>query len=696
MSLLLAAVVKADLNEVKWLLNEKNAENQIKMINTPNEHGFTPLLHAAKYGYFDIVKLLLEQQSLDLNMTYQAENYLEVEDSGKAALHFAIQHKHPAIAKLLIEKGASIGVPEVSSGWLATHLAAQVGDLETLQLLLKYYPGFLNAKDIHNHTPLILAAINGHLEVVKFLLQQDEIELEVATKCSNTDPDSDITKLDNGKTALHWAILNNEPAIAKLLIEKGASIEATPALLIESLEAAPVLLLRWLPIHLAAQVGDLETLQLILQMNPTHLNATDVHNQTPLTWAAANGHLKIVEFLLEKDGIDLHVATQCFTTNIDNEMAEAIAQEIAKDNNSMTIKANNGKTPLHWTIQNNNPAIAKLLIENGASVNAVTQLGRLPIHFAAQVGDLKTLKLLLVKNPQSLNAKDIYNQTPLLWAAAKGHQEVVEFLLKQNGIELNVVTSISDDPEAGKEHNGKTALHWAIQNNKDPAIAQALIEAGVAINTKTTQSGLFPIHLAVQKNDLSTVKLLLNKDPDLFNAKDVYNHTPLLLASQNNHKEIEQFLKQEQQNRLQSYNQLYANQEKKLAYVKGLAYFISVLTVGIFALPAIILWAYLQKTKVLQKVEMTPAEATKIKDFRRQLLSSTEKPEKNYAKPVKLTESQTDSKIVYYMDAAQAKRHRFFAACVKNDRKSLTVKELLTHLELKDKSLALKSRLKPR
>jgi ankyrin repeat protein len=57
-----------------------------------------------------------------------------------------------------------------------------------------------------------------------------------------------------------------------------------------------------------------------------------------------------------------------------------------------------------------------LLIEKGASVNAVTTDNQTPLHWASERGNLKTVALLIEKGA-SVNAVTTDNQTPLHWAS---------------------------------------------------------------------------------------------------------------------------------------------------------------------------------------------------------------------------------------------------------------------------------------
>lgn len=91
---------------------------------------------------------------------------------------------------------------------------ARYGDLETLQEIFAEIDPLLllQIKDEHTHTnALHMAAANGHLETVKYLLsvlpKNKAIEL---TNQQNLE----------GNTTLHWAVLNGHLPIVELLCEE--------------------------------------------------------------------------------------------------------------------------------------------------------------------------------------------------------------------------------------------------------------------------------------------------------------------------------------------------------------------------------------------------------------------------------------------------------------------------------------------
>jgi ankyrin repeat protein len=67
---------------------------------------------------------------------------------------------------------------------------------------------FVNSTDEHGRTALFFACANGHLDVVKILVNEFNADIEKTTKTDES-------------TALHWACLNGHSEVVKLLLEKG-------------------------------------------------------------------------------------------------------------------------------------------------------------------------------------------------------------------------------------------------------------------------------------------------------------------------------------------------------------------------------------------------------------------------------------------------------------------------------------------
>jgi ankyrin repeat protein len=182
---------------------------------------------------------------------------------------------------------------------------------------------------------------------------------------------------------------------------------------------------------------------------------------------------------------------------------------------SVNAVTTDNQTPLHWASKWGDLETVALLIEKGASVNAVTTDNQTPLHLAYQRGYLETVELLIEKGA-SVNAVTTDNQTPLHWASERGDLETVALLIEK-GASVNAVTT-----------DNQTPLHWASKWGDLETVA-LLIEKGASVNAVTTDNKT-PLHLAYQRGYLETVELLIEKGASV-NAVTTDNQTPLHWAS---------------------------------------------------------------------------------------------------------------------------------------------------------------------
>lgn len=91
-------------------------------------------------------------------------------DDGYPALGLAVFFRHPAIARLLIERGAGINAAARNPQKVApVHAATAVRDLETLRLLLERGAD-PNARQQQGFVPLMTAAVHGDTEMAQLLI----------------------------------------------------------------------------------------------------------------------------------------------------------------------------------------------------------------------------------------------------------------------------------------------------------------------------------------------------------------------------------------------------------------------------------------------------------------------------------------------------------------------------------------------
>ncbi len=124
-----------------------------------------------------------------------------------AALVRAVMEGRTVSIRALIEKGADIRV-RLPDGWNLLMLAAWNGHVEIMELLLKH-DMFVDAKDEKGRTALMAAVWSGQVAAVQSL----------AVQGASVD-----SKDDDGKTVLMWAAQKGNVKIVDFLVKQGANI----------------------------------------------------------------------------------------------------------------------------------------------------------------------------------------------------------------------------------------------------------------------------------------------------------------------------------------------------------------------------------------------------------------------------------------------------------------------------------------
>jgi len=141
-------------------------------------------------------------------------------------------------------------------------------------------------------------------------------------------------------------------------------------------------------------------------------------------------------------------ATSLLEQAISREHADTIMNVIE---HGVDINARNisGHAAIHLATATGNSDVVRLLLVNGADVNAVgTDSGRTSLHYAASLGHVDLCELL-VRYGANTDAQTVKLETPLHLAIANGHREVVAILLKYSA-RLNI-----------RDENGMTPLQLA-------------------------------------------------------------------------------------------------------------------------------------------------------------------------------------------------------------------------------------------
>ncbi|TXJ12269.1 ankyrin repeat domain-containing protein [Brachyspira aalborgi] len=463
-------------------------------------------IYAKKYGD-KIIKELVLNYGKDINQTGD-------EDIG--GLYQAIKHNNIKAVKFFIENNAHVEIATFD-GTTPLVLAIEENKPKIVELLIK--EGKANiygvyAKETEKY-PIYCAVKNKNLNMIKILLDNNfDLKREsyiLSYAMENSDENIVKYLVENGAdmysyeiTALYQAVLNLNPKLVEYFLDKGASIE---------------------------KAGGTDVYgNIMMAAAGSKFNNSNDKSPVDLTLLekSAENSAKITEMLIEKAD-----------KNIINDSLE-------------------GKTPLIIAVGNSYIDTAKILIENGADVNAIDFKGWSALSYAVNNGDIEIAKLLLtnrakikdelliaikspivessinmmkllIDNKANINYTDENGFNPLNIAIESGDMEVTKFLIT-NGANVN---SLMQD--------GVSLIGYAIaQNNMD--LLQILIENGANVNYTVGDSWAnTPLQTASRLGLDNVVRILLTRNADI-NAVDMNGNTALHTAALNSQLSIVKLL----------------------------------------------------------------------------------------------------------------------------------------------------------
>jgi ankyrin repeat protein len=212
---------------------------------------------------------------------------------------------------------------------------------------------------------------------------------------------------------------------------------------------------------------------------------------------------------------------------------------LLKQPTEVNSRAADGTTPLHWAASLDDVETVRLLLRAGASAQAANRYGVTPLALAATNGNVAISEALL-KAGADANAALPEGETVLMTAARTGVAAVVT-LLVDYGADVN----------ARENWLGETALMWAAAENNAAAV-KVLLEHGakpdVASNVTTykrkvagqtilPRGGFTALMYAARENAVDAVRTLADGGADL-NQGDPDGSTALILATINSHYDL--------------------------------------------------------------------------------------------------------------------------------------------------------------
>lgn len=115
--------------------------------------------------------------------------------------------------------------------------------------------------------------------------------------------------------------------------------------------------------------------------------------------------------------------------HINLHLIKKVLKDYHKTDFNFNSKYYQGKTLLHYVIENNINNLIPLLVKYGCNPNICDDNYMTPLHLSVVIGNVQALKLLM-KYGADINAVGEFEQTPLHLAVIYGNLKVTKLLIK--------------------------------------------------------------------------------------------------------------------------------------------------------------------------------------------------------------------------------------------------------------------------
>lgn len=468
---------------------------------------------------------------LNISGLLNSESDFSVESIGKEIANLKIAFESELFIKRMLDSGIAVNQRNSADGRTLLANSAIEGSEHSVEFLLNHGADPL-VSDQQGQTPLILASRQGHVGIVKVLLdwaQQQEKNLAsrmlehvdtegwTALRSAAWGGHIDVVKLllnvgadvdgcdSEGKTALRAAAWGGHEKIVNTLLEYRASVDKA-----DSDGRTPLIV--------ASYMGHQETVEMLLD-HGANVNSADGDGRTALSVAALcipktvedRGYSEVTSLFLDRhtklnstDGGE-RTALSVDALSVPRGYSEVVSLLLDRGSNPVH-RDQDGMTPLLLASYEGNEDVVELLLEAGVDVDETAGLDGeaqstaavTPLLAAAAMGHMGTVSKLLFWGAD-VDAVDGEGRTALCVAATRGSVEVVRTLLDR-GLDEN-----------HKDDLGWTPLHAAACEGHK-AVCGVLIEQGGMVRVGEMDiEGRTALILAAQEGHVSTVRLLLDK-----------------------------------------------------------------------------------------------------------------------------------------------------------------------------------------
>jgi ankyrin repeat protein len=360
-----------------------------------------------------------------------------------------------------------------------------------------------NVSSSRGWTPLRMAVRRGFIDCTRHLLGDEAVHVDLPSQ--------------SGHTPLHLAAKHGDVRLVKMLIARGASVNA------RTIEG-------FTPFLLACFHGQDAVVKHLLSIEEVDPNARAMDRSTGLMMAVSGSYDRVAGRLIKCRRVDINaVATEFFGPlflAIRGARMNVIQWLLGRDDINLRLKSNSGATFLHLVMREAAIEIAQWLLEmDQIDVNAADCLGITPLHKAVAQGSLRLVNMLLREPDIDVNCLDGMKNSPLAMAAQ--HLSVMSRLLKRDDILINRI-----------ERNGMAPIHTFANDNSIDAMRRLCKRADLDVNMRALDGGRWTaLMIAAAKGHKDIIRVLLDRADVAIGARSDSGQTAVVIAKMKGHTE---------------------------------------------------------------------------------------------------------------------------------------------------------------
>lgn len=550
---------KGNVDEVINIIND----NPDFDINSTNAFGDTLLFMACEYNLVQLVKFLLEQPNIDVNMAeliygrtplYSAVNDLNLDivrlllqhpdinvnirttNENKETVFFSFCYElscldrtdetdetYIEIMKLLLERDDIDINTQGSNGKTPfLKLCSNIRNAELINMLLDDDRTDIYKEDKYGYTPLMKL-----VEFKYYDIDENENQIKIIKKImeryTDTDNSNNISNVNyinhEGLTAFHIACCKASKSV-KILLEYN-NIDFNK----QDKHGKS-------PFYSACYHGDFNTVVMLLNDDRIDVNKADNHGLTPFHVACLRGCVEVVKLLLESDRItvtdfDLNISLSndkkvnlCF---FDKEIISLLSNNskfnFDIDKYVKFMEKNSVKTDINIKINrcilNNNILRLKELMDDPAyDIINNNQHNNLFAN-ACHLGSLDIIKMLFDDPRIDVNGNDGHGYIGLSHVIFR-FREFAQTMLNDPRVDVNkYIKRISYVPESQKlydKQHSRTLFNNMCRYKYDDSLYDMMINNSRVDLNNPDNKNRTPFYNACNHNRISVVKKLLNND----------------------------------------------------------------------------------------------------------------------------------------------------------------------------------------